>query len=79
MKICIYVWMIFAILVNANIIVRALMQDLWLIIVLLVKKCGSLLLYYDDHCRVKCVMDFNVNYVNVTTGSNEHYSKPAWV
>ncbi len=49
------------------------------------ENCGSLLLHYDevhghnnfsDHCRVKCVMDFNVNYVSGNnTGANEPYSK----
>ncbi len=51
------------------------------------ENCGSLLLHYDevhgdnnfsDHCRVKCVMDFNVNYASGNTGANESNSKPAW-
>ncbi len=31
-----------------------------------------------DHCGVKCLMDFNVNYVSDNTGANEPNSKPAW-
>ncbi len=52
------------------------------------EKCGSLLLHYDevhghnhcsDHWKVKCVMDFNVKYVNGNTGTKEpQYSKPTW-
>ncbi len=30
-----------------------------------------------DHCRVKCVKDFNVNYVSSNTGADEPNSKPA--
>ncbi len=33
---------------------------------------------FSGHCRVECMMYFNVNYVSGNSGANERNSEPAW-